>query len=146
MRRFGLSLVSVVIRIKQKRHNRMTPLRERVIRLCLRLADPSVLPEKADHNRVVTLRINSSDAPRKTEVGTDRLILLWALGYRQRQRCRRWGEGIWAAATPNPKGIPQQSPGLRGTSYPGIMRRSMATLKGLWPKATADQTRPQPRW
>jgi len=48
----------------------MTPLRERVIRLCLRLAGPSVLPEKADHNRVVTLRLKLSETPQKTEAGT----------------------------------------------------------------------------
>src|SRR6266704_971807 len=37
----------------------------------------------------------------------------------------------------NPKGIPQQSPGLRGTSYPGKTHApSEPTLKGLWPTTT----------
>jgi hypothetical protein len=31
----------------------------------------------------------------------------------------------------NPKGIPAQSPGLRGTSYPGITDQTASTLKGL---------------
>src|SRR5947209_8437679 len=35
----------------------------------------------------------------------------------------------------NPNGIPQQSPGLRGTSYPGRKFESITTLKGLWPTA-----------
>src|SRR5437867_9041385 len=35
----------------------------------------------------------------------------------------------------NPKGIPQQSPGLRGTSYPGTAKETNTTLKGLRPHA-----------
>src|SRR5438552_2968330 len=35
--------------------------------------------------------------------------------------------------TKNPKGIPSQSPGLRGTSYPGKSSRGFTTLKGLRP-------------
>src|SRR5438034_1376006 len=36
--------------------------------------------------------------------------------------------------TLNPKGIPRQSPGLRGTSYPGGTRKMNTTLKGLRPE------------
>src|SRR5881394_2857078 len=40
----------------------------------------------------------------------------------------------------NPKGILQQSPGLRGTSYPGKTHAtSETTLKGLWPTTTKIQ-------
>ena len=38
----------------------------------------------------------------------------------------------------NPKGIGSFSPGLRGTSYPGSMAKTIPTLKGL------NQTRPLP--
>src|SRR6478672_7736798 len=40
----------------------------------------------------------------------------------------------------NPKGIPQQSPGLRGASYPGKTHATPeTTLKGLWPTTTEIQ-------
>ena len=34
----------------------------------------------------------------------------------------------------NPEGIPQQSPGLRGTSYPGCIACERANPKGVAPK------------
>src|SRR5438477_8417167 len=34
----------------------------------------------------------------------------------------------------NPKGIAQQSPGLRGTSYPGCGAKWRSTPTGLWPR------------
>jgi excinuclease UvrABC nuclease subunit len=41
----------------------------------------------------------------------------------------------------NPKGIPQQSPGLRGTSYPGSQSaETQSTLKGLRPAAPDEQS------
>src|SRR6266851_8128118 len=46
----------------------------------------------------------------------------------------------------NPKGIPQQSPGLRGTSYPGIMRRIDDNPEGVAAHGSGSATRPQPRW
>src|SRR5437879_11295373 len=49
------------------------------------------------------------------------------------------GADVRRSAAPNPKGIPQRSPGLRVTSYPGIVRQSLITLKGLRPTATAAQ-------
>src|SRR5260221_116098 len=43
----------------------------------------------------------------------------------------------------NPKGIPQQSPGLRGTSYPGGTPKTNTTLKGLRHHATTADSRKQ---
>src|SRR5258706_4842236 len=51
-----------------------------------------------------------------------------------------------SAALPNPKGIPQQSPGLRGTSYPGIMRRLGDNPERVAVAGNCSATRPQPRW
>src|SRR6266478_212577 len=48
--------------------------------------------------------------------------------------------------TLNPKGIPQQSPGLRGTSYPGIMRSIGNNPEGVVADHNGNATRPQPRW
>src|SRR5260221_10363813 len=47
---------------------------------------------------------------------------------------------------PNPKGIPQQSPGLRGTSYPGIRRRIDDNPERVAAHGNGSATRPQPRW
>src|SRR6185503_8645428 len=44
----------------------------------------------------------------------------------------------------NPKGIASQSPGLRGTSYPGFLWATRPTLKGLRPRCVPGWT--QPRW
>src|SRR6266436_5165071 len=46
----------------------------------------------------------------------------------------------------NPKGIPQQSPGLRGTSYPGIRRPIDDNPEGVAAHGNGSATRPQPRW
>ena len=43
----------------------------------------------------------------------------------------------------NPNGIAASSPGLRGTSYPGLRTERFSTPTGL---RNATQTRPQPRW
>src|SRR6266581_3273109 len=50
------------------------------------------------------------------------------------------------AVPPNPKGIPQQSPGLRGTSYPGIMRPIDDNPERVEAHGNGSATRPQPRW
>src|SRR5207249_2640612 len=46
----------------------------------------------------------------------------------------------------NPKGIVQQSPGLRGTSYPGIMRPIDDNPERVVSHGNGSATRPQPRW
>ncbi len=43
----------------------------------------------------------------------------------------------------NPKWIPPQSPGLRGTSYPGKRAQRRSTPKGLRPRG---RNATQPRW
>jgi len=52
-----------------------------------------------------------------------------------------WQHFETLALTPeNPKGIPPQSPGLRGTSYPGIASsKDGSTPTGLWPEARAGR-------
>src|SRR6266576_3193615 len=62
-----------------------------------------------------------------------------------RNLCRAPGISTSAAA-PNPKGIPQQSPGLRGTSYPGIMRPIADNPERVAAHDNGNATRPQPRW
>src|SRR5215813_2532472 len=44
----------------------------------------------------------------------------------------------------NPKGILPQSPGLRGTSYPGYVCPNRSTLKGLWPGNAQQRSRTAP--
>jgi hypothetical protein len=44
----------------------------------------------------------------------------------------------------NPKGIPQQSPGLRGTSYPGITRQIGDNPERVVAQSNGSATRPQP--
>src|SRR5882724_394873 len=51
-----------------------------------------------------------------------------------------------SAAAPNPKGIPQQSPGLRGTSYPGIMCPIDDNPERVAAHGNGSTTGPQPRW
>ncbi len=46
----------------------------------------------------------------------------------------------------NPKGILQQSPGLRGTSYPGIMHWFHDNPERVAAQGNGSATRPQPRW
>src|SRR6266567_2025056 len=46
----------------------------------------------------------------------------------------------------NPKGILQQSPGLRGTSYPGIRREIDDNPERVVAHGNGSATRPQPRW
>ena len=45
----------------------------------------------------------------------------------------------------NPKGIPQQSPGLRGTSYPGIIYPIDDNPERVAAHGSGSATRPQPR-
>ena len=53
------------------------------------------------------------------------------------RRSGRDGMETWAGASvaSNPEGIAAQSPGLRGTSYPGIGRVVQPTPTGLRPSA-----------
>src|SRR6266576_1705798 len=46
----------------------------------------------------------------------------------------------------NPKRIPQQSPGLRGTSYPGNVRSIGDNPERVAAGDQGNRTRPQPRW
>src|SRR5882724_2008571 len=45
-----------------------------------------------------------------------------------------------------PKGIPQQSPGLRGTSCPGNARPIGSNPERVAARGNGNLTRPQPRW
>src|SRR6266853_7009710 len=47
---------------------------------------------------------------------------------------------------PNHKGIPQQSPGLRGMSYPGTMLAIDDNPERVEARGDGSATRPQPRW
>jgi hypothetical protein len=50
-------------------------------------------------------------------------------------RCFQWNaerRGTNVMGFPNPNGIASFSPGLRGTSYPGVMAHKNPTLKGLF--------------
>src|SRR5258708_5709283 len=52
------------------------------------------------------------------------------------EEAAHWTDLPTSVATQNPKGIPTQSPGLRGTSYPGETWTMNSTLKGLRHLAT----------
>src|SRR5258706_15250354 len=62
---------------------------------------------------------------------------VWSFGHFLRRRTySRWAviHGIT-----NPNGIPSQSPGLRGTSYPGVIGPRQSTPTGLRPSARCYQ-------
>src|SRR4026209_2018187 len=64
---------------------------------------------------------------------------------RQRRTCRgfQFTSAIADRRFSNPKGIASASPGLRGTSYPGLIRATFSTPTGL---CQIWFGLPQPRW
>ncbi len=51
---------------------------------------------------------------------------------------------FWVELSKNPKGIPPQSPGLRGTSYPGFLIRVILNRNAVVSIDAPDP--PQRRW